>query len=377
MLKVLYHHRIASKDGQYVHIESIVNAFKRKGDIVRLVGPEFTDNTEFGHDGGFVNTLKSKLPKFIYEFAELGYSLVVAKRLIKEIKTNRPDIIYERYNLYQPIGVMIAKWYKIPLILEVNAPLKEERQKHSGLGMPWLAQIVENYTWKNASKVLPVTKVLADICVNNGVKKESIEIIHNGVTEEQIKVRRMISKKNEDNIVIGFVGFMHLTCGVAEAIKVIAKIGNKKVKLVCAGDGEQADELKLLAEKLGVSDQVDFLGLVSREEIMKHVDFFDIALQPDVTEYASPLKLFEYMVSKCLIIAPDSDNIKEILTDESALFFKYKDKVDFSSKLEFCLNNIDSLESKKEAAFDRLSEAGFTWDNNVVRIKKLASDLIK
>ena len=29
-MKILYHHRIASKDGQYVHIEEIIKAMKKQ-----------------------------------------------------------------------------------------------------------------------------------------------------------------------------------------------------------------------------------------------------------------------------------------------------------------------------------------------------------
>ena len=41
----------------------------------------------------------------------------------------------------------------------------------------------------------------------------------------------------------------------------------------------------------------------------------DIASQPRVTAYASPLKLFEYMATGRAIVAPASPNIREILED--------------------------------------------------------------
>lgn len=374
-MRILYHHRVASKDGQYVHIENIVNSLRAEGEDVSIVSPGFTEKADFGHDGGFVNKLKSKLPKFLYELMELGYGFVIAKKLIKEIKENRPDVIYERYNLYQPVGVLIAKSFKIPLILEVNAPLKEEREKYSGLGLPWLAGFLERYTWKNASKVLPVTDVLAEICVNSGVKKENVITIHNGITYQQRLDRVTDYVRLKDEIIIGFVGFMHLTCGVAEAIEVIAKLGNKKIKLKCIGDGEQADSLKKLAAELGVAEQVEILGLVARDEVMKHIDTFDIALQPDVTSYASPLKIFEYMVSKNLIIAPNSRNVKEILDDNSAIFFEYKDKASFASKLEYAIKNIEGLGYIRQNAFNTLNEKNFFWEANARKIISLAKEL--
>ena len=63
-MDIIYHHRIASKDGQYVHIEAIYSALSRQGHSLRLVGPALHEQSDFGHDGGIVSKLKSKLPKF-------------------------------------------------------------------------------------------------------------------------------------------------------------------------------------------------------------------------------------------------------------------------------------------------------------------------
>jgi glycosyltransferase involved in cell wall biosynthesis len=376
-MNILYHHRIASKDGQFVHIHEIITAMCKQGHQVRLVGPAFHEKSDFGHDGGIVSSLKARLPKFIYEFLELGYSLVAGYKLIKAIKKDRPDVIYERYNLYQPAGVLVAKWFKIPLILEVNAPLKEEREHYSGgLGLPALATWVENYTWKNASLVLPVTNVLADHCRRAGVKESNIDVVHNGVRESVLFDKKNKSTVLGETITIGFVGFMHLTCGVDEAMEVIAELGDPRLQLVCVGDGNVLPSLKEKAEELGVSKQVSFPGLVGRDEALNFVESFDIALQPDVTAYASPLKMFEYMVMKCLVVAPNTPNVKEILNDDCAVFFNIDDKDGFKDSLKAALSNIDEYNLRRENVYCRLVEGGFTWDTNVKRIVQHASRLI-
>jgi len=38
-LKILYHHRTASKDGQAVHIEEMISALVDQGHTVRVVAP--------------------------------------------------------------------------------------------------------------------------------------------------------------------------------------------------------------------------------------------------------------------------------------------------------------------------------------------------
>lgn len=375
-MDIIYHHRIASKDGQYVHIEAIYSALSRQGHSLRLVGPALHEQSDFGHDGGIVSKLKSKLPKFVYELMELGYSAVVAYKLIKEIRKTRPDAIYERYNLFQPAGVMVANYFKIPLILEVNAPLKQERERFSGgLALPRLAKWIEDYTWKNADKVLPVSDVLADHCRQAGVSEGNIDVIHNGVTQSLIEKYQNADTASKDVVTIGFVGFMHLTCGVEEAIEVLAEVGNPKVKLVCVGDGNVLASLKEKAVSLGVEKQVSFPGLVSREDVMSYVENFDIALQPAVTEYASPLKMFEYMVSKSLIVAPDMANLREILTDDCAVFFDPDVKGSFKDALKSALEDVTLLSNRRQSAYNRLVDAGFSWDKNAERIVAHIEDL--
>lgn len=376
-MNILYHHRIASKDGQFVHIDEIITALKKQNHTVRLIGPAINDNSDFGHDGGFVSKLKATLPKFVYELMELGYSIVAAYKLIKTIRSDRPDVIYERYNLYQPAGVIVSKLFKIPLILEVNAPLKQEREKFSGgLGLPFLAQWVENYTWKNADRVLPVTDVLADYCRAAGVKEEKIDVIHNGVKESVLASKADKSIELGDEIVIGFVGFMHLTCGVDKAIELISELGDKRLKMVCVGDGNTLDALKKKASSLGVEDQVHFPGLVGRDTVLDYVDRFDIALQPDVTGYASPLKMFEYMVMKCLIVAPSTPNVKEILPEDAAVFFDIDDANGFKNSLKDALENIETYNQRRANVYQRLIDGRFTWDSNAQRIVAHANALI-
>jgi glycosyltransferase involved in cell wall biosynthesis len=376
-MQILYHHRVASKDGQFVHIEEIIKAFSDQGHNVDIVSPKMNDSSAFGHDGGIVSELKKYLPKSIYEMMELAYGFVIAYKLICSIIKNKPDVIYERYNLYQPVGVLVSKLFGIPLILEINAPLKQERERYSGgLGMPWLAKKIENFTWKNATATLPVTKVLSKHLLEAGVDGSNIHVIHNGIREKVLE--RMDAKparQQGDGIVIGFVGFMHLTCGVDEAIELIAKTKNKKVRLICVGDGNILPELKNKVRELGVEDRVDFPGLVSREDVFSYIETFDIALQPAVTEYASPLKMFEYMAVKSLIIAPDSENILEILTPESAVLFDKDVDGDFYTKLTYSIENFDALKSRGEVARSLLTSRGFIWQENVKKIISLAKTI--
>jgi glycosyltransferase involved in cell wall biosynthesis len=126
-----------------------------------------------------------------------------------------------------------------------------------------------------------------------------------------------------------------------------------------------------------VADRVTFTGVVERDAIADVVAAFDIALQPDVVAYASPLKLFEYMALGCAIVAPDTPNIREVLIDgDSAALFDPADKLAFRKALERLCDNAPLRCRMGEAAKRLIAERDYTWDANARRIEALFRNLL-
>jgi len=371
-MKILYHHRIASKDGQFVHVEELTKALKKQGHEIIFVGPESIKNDEFGSDGGLVPLLKRHIPGFLYELLELGYSLVAYYKLQRAIKQHNPDVLYERYNLYMLAGCWLKRRYRIPMLLEVNAPLFQERQKYNGVALPWLAKWTENTVWKAADKVLPVTQVLADIVENIGVTPEKIEVIHNGVDLEKFgdsETRGLEIKSLNNKLVLGFTGFIREWHKLHRVVDVLAATKSHNRHLLIVGDGPARQAVEARAKQLGVSDCVTITGIIARDKIADYVSLFDIALQPDVVDYASPLKMFEYLALARAIIAPDSANIREILTHKkNALLFDPTNSEAFVESIELLCNDAALRARLAQAAKQTISERKFTWDNNATRV---------
>lgn len=378
-VKILYHHRIASKDGQYVHVEGMTTALTQAGHELHIVSPKFSDESDFGSEGGIAAKLKAAMPQWLYELMEFGYSLVVAAKLIRAIVVFKPDVIYERYNTFQPAGVILAKLFGLPILQEVNAPLVAERSKYSGLSLKRLAKGIENFTWRNSSVCLPVTGVLAGHLRDAGVPDERIVAIPNGIHEEFLADmdQRVQNKPATDKLVIGFTGFIHPWHGLDIALQAIADVERKDIHFICVGEGDIRPDLERQASELGIADRVEFTGLVGREQIIDYVSRFDIALQPAVTEYASPLKLFEYLACGALVIAPAMDNIREILSEENALLFDVEQSQDsFRQQLIYALNHFEQLQAMRAEARGLIDSMGLTWQNNARRVVSLAQDLL-
>jgi glycosyltransferase involved in cell wall biosynthesis len=122
---------------------------------------------------------------------------------------------------------------------------------------------------------------------------------------------------------------------------------------------------------------VTFAGLVSRHEIIDYVAAFDIAIQPQVVAYASPLKLFEYMALARAIVAPSTPNIREVLTDgETALLFDPSDTNELRRAVERLCADPDLRDRLGTAARVAVEQKGLTWRNNARRITELFHDLL-
>jgi len=377
-MKILYHHRIASKDGQYVHVEELTNALRSLGHEIIFVGPKIIENDEFGSKGGIVPYLKRFMPKFIYELLEFSYSFIAYYKLKDAVIRHNPDFLYERYNLYMSAGVWIKKRFKLKMLLEVNAPICDERIKYDGLALKSFARWTERYAWKNADFVLPVTNVLANLIKRENVPSEKIQIIPNGINRDKfsqlLSTAEAKAKLGLDGvIVLGFTGFMRDWHGLDRLIDILAKDDSVKKHLLIVGDGPARKSIEEKAKKYNVQDRVTITGIVKRDDIIHYVSAFDLALQPDVVSYASPLKLFEYMALGRAIIAPETDNIKEVLTQNvDALLFDKDNRDDFVNKVvELCENS--ELRTKiGEGARKTILEHKYYWEHNAQRVISLA-----
>lgn len=324
-MKILYSHRIQSHDGQGVHLESLVAALRAQGHEVRVVGPSAYANTSLGGESRLVATIRRLLPGAAVELLELAYSLPSTLRLARAAREFGPDVIYERYNLFYLAGALVARRRRLPLLLEVNAPLAEERARFGNLRLRRLARWAENYVWRRADRVLPVTDVLADHVRQAGVPEERIVVVPNGIdlAEFPAELAERQAGPDAETLQLGFVGFVRDWHGLDAVVRAIAAArSGPRLHLKVVGEGPARPGLERLAGELGIAEQVTFTGLATRESIPAHVAGFDIALQPASVPYASPLKVFEYMAAGRAIVAPDQPNLREVLRDgETALLF--------------------------------------------------------
>lgn len=361
-----------------VHIEQLVSALRARGHEVRVVGPT-SGEKQAGGSGGLEklsDTLRAILPAAAFELLELAYNIPAYRRLKREAETFKPDILYERNNLYLLAGLWLKRGLRLPMILEINAPLFEERNRFGKLKLKGAARRSERALWSGADAALPVTQVLADMVAKIRGPRD-MHVIHNGADLGQAPKSDLKTRLGlEGKVVLGFVGFVRPWHGLEWAIRALPRL-NANVELLVVGDGPAQESLEREAEALGVGQRVHFVGRVPHQDIASYVQTFDIALQTKAVAYASPLKMFEYMALGRAIIAPDQPNLREILkADVDALLFDPADEKSFFIALER-LSRDAELRSRLGAAARRsVEETPFTWAENARRVEMIAQDLL-
>jgi len=376
-MRILYSHRIQSHDGQGVHLEALVAALREAGHEVRVVGPSAYANAELGGESRFVALIRRVLPNAAVELLELAYSIPSWRRLARAAREFRPDVIYERYNLFYLAGALVARRSGVPLLLEVNAPLAEERARFGRLRLRRLARWAENYVWRRADRVLPVTEVLAGHVRRAGVPDSRISVVPNGIDLAEFPAGPAERQADADApaLVLGFVGFVRDWHGLDAVVRAMASVSAaRRLMLQVVGEGPARPGLERLAAELGIADRVRFTGLAKREEVPGHVFAFDIALQPASVPYASPLKVFEYMAAGRAIVAPDQPNLREVLRDgETALLF---DPARPDAMWDAVLRLVEDPKLRRRlgaAARADVLARDLTWAGNARRVVELAT----
>jgi glycosyltransferase involved in cell wall biosynthesis len=394
--------------GASVHVRELVAAFARAGHRVVLAAPLLNKSPwekpqpvsgtllhlrlssgahtavlaakEFTETLGIQSTLASELRRILYN-SELEVELR------RRFDADRPDFIYERASLYGTAGAVLAQALKVPLVLELNAPLALEQATYRGAGCNGLARQAELWALTAADAVIAVSAAVRDHAVSLGIEAQKLHICPNGVNsalfspgspDRELRARLGLN----DGPVVGFVGGLRPWHGVEVLPELMARLAQKypDVRLVVAGDGPLRSPLEQSLRDRGVANRVVFTGAVAHDEMPAIIRQFDVALAPypalEHAFYFSPLKLFEYMACGVAVVTANCGQISEVVRHgENGLLYAPGDIDGLASACERLLSNPKLRFALGHAAAQTI-HAHYTWDQNARRVVDLANSLI-
>ncbi|HEY5913551.1 MAG TPA: glycosyltransferase family 4 protein [Verrucomicrobiae bacterium] len=330
---------------------------------------------EFNEALGIENSLPGELRRLLY-------NKELEAEITRRFESNPPDLIYERASLYATAGVTLARGFKVPHLLELNAPLAVEQSAYRATGFGELAATSERWTLTHADAVLAVSALLKEHAISAGAAAEKVWLVPNGVNTElfhpgpsdpQLRARFNL----DGGPVLGFVGGLRPWHGVESLPELVQRLAAKHagVRLVIGGDGPLRKRLEEELAQRGVRSRVFITGLLPHEEIPSVVRLFDVAVAPypapEHAFYFSPLKLFEYMGCGIPVVAPRLGQIAEVVRDgENGLLYPAGD---LESLAAGCSRLFEEPRLRRElgAQAAKTISDGFTWDHNAARVAEI------
>lgn len=298
-------------------------------------------------------------------------------RLIKILKQVDPDIVHlHAQHHYSPaiflsgFPFILTSWGTEVLKLPNTNPIRM-----------YLAKV----TASKASMVTVDAKCLKEIWTRIGIPENKIEVIPFGVNTERFNpnvdgcaVRKKLHL-GEENVVVMSArpfyeeGHYNISCLIRAIPLVLAK--QRNVKFVIKGSGPLENLLKNLVERLNVSNNVRFVGIVPRNEVPQYVSSADIYVSTCLVDSTS-VSLLEAMACGLAPIVTDIPGNREWIKDGiNGFLFPPRDSKTLAEKLIQLVEDKSLRESFGIKCFQIVKERA-EWKECVSKMETIYKSLL-
>lgn len=304
--------------------------------------------------------------RLAFYILQLSYALVSVFLLL----VTRADIYYSRD------AIMLALLSR----LRVKSSLAYEAHQFpaSGRGAALQRQVVT----KVGSVIAVTPRLREDLIRMRGADPARTIVAHDGIRRarfdqmrDQAAARRQIGW-SPDAFIVGYVGRLHtlgMDKGVGMLVDALAGLDQACLALV-GGPDDMADSLRRRWLDLGMPpERFLYAGHVPPDEAPLYLSAFDVCALPlpaetHFAQYASPMKLFEYMAAGRAIVASDLPSWSDVVTDrETALLLPPDDVAAWSEAIDSLRHDGDLRMRLGKCARERALEH-YSWDVRAERI---------
>jgi glycosyltransferase involved in cell wall biosynthesis len=309
---------VFGQKGCSIHVQEVIRALLQKKAEVCLFTTRLGKDIPPEFQAVKVYSLPT-IPK-VEQAVREKVALSINSDLAMELTLAQPfDFVYERYSLWSYSGMEYAQKMGILGILEVNAPLILEQDKHRGLVHREEAEKVAKKVFNAATYIIAVSHEIKTYISQYVTNQDKIKVIPNGVNSQ-----RFSNNSFEKNLypsspfTVGFIGSLKPWHGLPILIEAFAHFHHQypKSRLLIVGDGTERDRLIRDINQRNLESAVHLTGAVSPETIPDWLNQMDVAVAPypPLKEfYFSPLKVYEYMASGLPVIASKIGQLTEII----------------------------------------------------------------
>ena len=173
-----------------------------------------------------------------------------------------------------------------PIVFDYLDHLEESASIYypgSALGeiIKYVVSFITKFNLRHARSVITVTKELKEYLLGVGVK--DITVIPNGVDTNVLQPLPMSEAKKSlglNGTVLGYVGSLEHWVDLETVVEALPGLD---ATLLVVGPGlftDYGEEIKRLAEDLGVAERVIYTGAVPYQELSRYISAMDIGLNP-------------------------------------------------------------------------------------------------
>lgn len=252
-----------------------------------------------------------------------GWNIMKDLRMALEaVDTFKPDVIHCHGAKANMLGVLVKKRRSIPVMTTVHSDPKLDY-----LGMPWKQYtfgLINAIALRQMDFYMAVADRMELNLIERGFDPHKIFTIFNGLDFSGAKEEGK-PPKTEGDIVVGIAARLTPVKDIGTLIRAFAKAyeRNPRLQLRIAGTGEDEEELRNLAEALGVQERVEFAGWIS--DIQGFFADVDINVLSSLSE-TFPYSLLEGAYEHCPAIASRVGGIPSLITHgENGFLFEAGD----------------------------------------------------
>lgn len=287
------------------------------------------------------------------------YFLVSAIQFWKGIRAKDIDLIYVASTppTQGALAALVKKFKRVPFVYNLQ-DIFPDSLVGSGLakkgGVLWkIGRVIENFTYRNADKIIVISEDFKRNIMAKGVPEEKIEVIYNWVDEEiVVDVPReknvLFDRYNlpRDKFYVTYNGNIGLTQNMDMLMEVAKELEEKyDIQFVLVGNGAYKEKLETIIKERGIRN-VTMLPFQPYEEISHVFSLGDVSLvisKPGVGANSVPSKTWSIMSASRPVLANfDENELKDIITKNNCgIFTKAGDKEAFINAILHLYNNRD------------------------------------
>jgi glycosyltransferase involved in cell wall biosynthesis len=320
-----------------IHTKKWVSFFVNKKHEVHLISFE---NATI--DGAFVHVLK--LPVLVKN-ATYPFKLASVYRIQALIRKMNPEILHAHFATNYGVFGALCNFH--PFIITAwgsDILANPGARLLSKIKMP-----IAKFALSKADAITCDAKHMKEAMKKLWISPEKIHLIHFGIDTKNfgptLKDKKLTAKLeiNDSPTVISLRNLDPLY-DVESLIKSAPLVLKEipKTKFMIAGKGSEEKRLKKLAKSLGISDNVNFIGLIQNEELPKYLNVMDIYVSMSLSDAGISASTAEAMACGLPVVVTDvADNNKWIEDGVNGFLIQIKDSKSLAEKIIYLLKNED------------------------------------